>query len=165
MKKGLSMGVVDKYLLMKPFTRGIFEWCILILGGFLANFYFHVLFLPFKVFFTIFGVALYFCGMFIHLLSHKEHKQAHSKVEDIEKIVKTGIYSKVRHPGYLGLILMFFGVAFWFANLVSVVIAIILSILWILTALKEEEYLLRKFGKEYGEYMRKVRWRFIPKIF
>jgi len=51
------------------------------------------------------GISLLILGSIIHGLSHKEHKQAHSKAEDIEKIVTTGIYSKIRHPGYLGLIL------------------------------------------------------------
>jgi protein-S-isoprenylcysteine O-methyltransferase Ste14 len=38
-------------------------------------------------------------------------------------------------------------------------------VLTILTAIKEEKALLEKFGKEYERYMRKVRWRFIPRAF
>jgi protein-S-isoprenylcysteine O-methyltransferase Ste14 len=87
------------------------------------------------------------------------------KVEHIEKIVTGGIYSKIRHPGYLGLILAYFGIAFWFINMIPVIIALILSALYILTALKEEEYLTKKFGNGYEEYRRLVPWRFIPKIF
>lgn len=45
------------------------------------------------------------------------------------------------------------------------IVSIIFSVLLILTALKEEEYLLRKFQKEYEKYMRRVPWRFIPKVF
>ncbi|PMP86529.1 MAG: hypothetical protein C0174_01280 [Thermodesulfobium narugense] len=150
---------------MNPFGRGIFEWCILILGGCLADFYFHILFLPFKIFFITFGITLFICGMIIHWLLHKEHKQAHTKAEHIEKVVTGGIYSKIRHPGYLGLILAYFGVAFLFNNMIPIIIAIILSTLYILTALKEEEYLTKRFKKDYGEYMKRVRWRFIPKIF
>ncbi|AEE14428.1 ERG4/ERG24 ergosterol biosynthesis protein [Thermodesulfobium narugense DSM 14796] len=157
--------MIDRYLLMKPSIRGIFEWGVFILGGYLADFYFHILFLPFKIFFTVFGITLFICGMLIHWLSHKEHKQAHMKVEHIEKIVTGGIYSKIRHPGYLGLILAYFGLSFLFINMIPVVIAIVLSTLYIVTALKEEEYLINKFGKDYEEYMRRVRWRFIPKIF
>lgn len=65
----------------------------------------------------------------------------------------------------MGLILAYFGVAFWFTNMIPVTILVILSVLLILTALREEEYLLRKFRREYEEYMRRVPWRFIPKIF
>lgn len=163
-KKDANMSIIDRYLLMSPSKRGIFEWLMLILGGFVAN-YFHILLLPFNEFFTILGVVFFICGLFIHYLSHKVHKQAHSKTEHIEKIVTTGIYSKIRHPGYLGLILGYFGIAFGFVNLIPIIIAATLSILLVLTALREEKYLLNKFGKEYEEYMRRVKWRFIPKIF
>jgi len=111
------------------------------------------------------GVILFILGLGVHGLSHKEHKQAHSKAEDIKRIITTGIYSKIRHPGYLGLILMYTGMAFWFYSLIPVIIAIIFTVLHVLTALKEEEYLLRKFEEKYSEYMKRVPWRFIPKVF
>jgi len=76
-----------------------------------------------------------------------------------------GIYSKIRHPGYLGLILMYLGVALLFHNILADVVAVILSFLQILTALAEERFLIKKFGEEYKEYMRRVPWRFIPKVF
>jgi len=79
--------------------------------------------------------------------------------------VTTGIYSKIRHPGYLGLILMYLGVAFLFHNILANVVAVILSFLQILTALAEERFLIKKFGEEYKEYMRRVPWGFIPKVF
>jgi len=34
-----------------------------------------------------------------------------------------------------------------------------------LTAMEEEKVLLERFGKEYEEYMRRVKWRFVPKVF
>ena len=80
-------------------------------------------------------------------------------------IVTTGIYSKIRHPGYLGLILMYFGVALLFHNILANIAAVILSFLQILTAFAEERFLIKKFGEEYEEYMRRVPWRFIPKVF
>lgn len=156
--------IFERYLLAKPDIRGIFEWMILVVSG-LYGYCLSVLPLPFSCYFITLGIVVFILGLIIHGLSHKEHRQAHFKTEKIEKLVTTGIYSKIRHPGYLGVILMYFGVAFLLQSLLPLVIAIILSVLHILTALKEEEYLLRKFGKEYEAYMRKVRWRFIPKIF
>jgi len=158
------MNPVNKYLLMKPSTRGIIEWFLLFfVGG--CGYFFSTLILPLNLYFLTLGIALLILGSIIHGLSHKEHKQAHSKAQSIEKIVTTGIYSKIRHPGYLGLILMYFGVAFLFHNILAIVGSIILSSLQILTALAEEKYLIKKLREEYEEYMRRVPWRFIPKVF
>ena len=35
----------------------------------------------------------------------------------------------------------------------------------VMTAVKEEEFLLSKFGAGYEEYMQNVPWRFIPRLF
>jgi len=42
--------------------------------------------------------------------------------------------------------------------------AVLFTTLTCLTAIKEEELLKQRFGKEYEEYARRVPWRFIPKI-
>ncbi len=158
------MKPMNKYFLMKPSTKGIIEWFLLFfVGG--CGYFFSTLILPFNFYFLTLGIGLLISGLVIHGLSHKEHKEAHSKAQNIKKIVKTGIYSKIRHPGYLGLILMYFGVAFLFHNILAFVGAVILSFLQILTALAEEKYLGKKLKKEYEEYVKQVPWRFIPKVF
>ena len=54
---------------------------------------------PFRSFIRIFGFILIISGLWLHGLSYKVHKQAHQKTEKIEKLVTTGIYNKIRHPG------------------------------------------------------------------
>jgi protein-S-isoprenylcysteine O-methyltransferase Ste14 len=66
---------------------------------------------------------------------------------------------------YLSLIVMEFGIVIAWGIVWMLIPAIISSILTILTALKEEQSLLEKFGKQYEEYMKKVPWRMIPKLF
>lgn len=118
--------------------------------------------IPFHLFTKIFGFILILGGLLLHGLSHQVHKQAHRKTEKIEKLVTTGIYSKIRHPGYLGLILVFIGVPFAWGP-ISLFIPAFLSSCWLfVTAKREEEALKDKFGKEYEEYMSKV-GGFIPR--
>jgi len=157
------MRLLDRYLLMKPSLRGVIEWGLLIICG-LYGYSSSFLLLPASLS-TLLGASLFVVGMVIHGLSHREHRQAHAKAEEVEKLVTTGIYSKIRHPGYLGIILAYLGAALCFQNLLAIVIAVILAALHVLTAIKEEEYLLRRFGEEYRKYMMKVKWRFIPKVY
>jgi len=108
-------------------------------------------------------------GYVIHLgYAHKEMKkysvQAHQHSVQVSTLVTSGPYSKVRHPGYLGLVLIYFGFALGFAVVWMVIPAVIFTILTYLTAVKEEELLKERFGKEYEEYARQVPWKFIPRI-
>ena len=61
--------------------------------------------------------------------------------------------------------LAYFGASLCLGSLPALMVASTLTALHVLTAIKEEELLLKKFGREYEEYMRKVRWRFIPGVY
>ena len=85
-------------------------------------------------------------------------------VED-QKIIKNGIYKYIRHPGYLGEILIFFGLGFVTYSILGILGAFIVSLMvYFGEVVPEEEYMLEKFGKEYEEYMKET-FRFIPYIF
>jgi len=101
----------------------------------------------------------------IHYISHKYHRQAHESSEKIERIITYRIYSKIRHSGYLGIILNYLDFALWWGSLLPLIIAIFFTIAMVFTALEEEKYLLRKFGRDYEDYMKRVKWRFVPRIF
>ena len=82
-----------------------------------------------------------------------------------QKIVKDGIYKYIRHPGYLGEILIFFGLGFVTYSLLGILGAFIVSLMvYFGKVIPEEKYMLEKFGKEYEEYMKET-FRFIPYIF
>ncbi|WP_287584458.1 isoprenylcysteine carboxylmethyltransferase family protein [Candidatus Borrarchaeum sp.] len=156
--------LIDKYLLVKPTIRVLIEWPILIVIGIIGTI-FHLLTIPFYPITNILGAIVLIIGVIIHEYSHKIHKQMHQQSEKIEELITKGIYSKIRHLGYFGLILIFFGFAFAWGIVWLLVPVVIFSIFTVLTAIKEEEILKEKFGKEYEEYMRRVPQRFIPKIF
>jgi len=157
-------GLLDKYLLAKPTVRMAIEWPILIGVGIVGT-----IFSPQRISFSpisnIVGIGLLAMGLVIHGSSHRVHKQAHQQSERIERLVTEGLYSKIRHPLYLGLILIYFGFAFAWGIIWILAPTVIFIALTILTAIREEEAMRGKFGREYEEYMRRVPWRFIPRIF
>lgn len=79
-----------------------------------------------------------------------------------ESLNKTGIYSMVRHPLYLGNYLMWIGIVFFTFNFYFVVIVSLAFWLYYERIMfAEERFLERKFGDEYLEWSKKVP-AFIP---
>jgi protein-S-isoprenylcysteine O-methyltransferase Ste14 len=73
---------------------------------------------------------------------------------EIDHLVTKGMYTRIRHPMYLALILIHIGFPLGTGSLLtlsSIIIWIHLILLW---KHWEEENLERKFGKEYSEYKR-----------
>jgi len=100
-----------------------------------------------------------------HGWAHKKHKQAHKDSKEIETIVTTGAFSKIRHPLYLSIIPMNIGIALAFGVMATFILALLTIIHWVLTALTEEAALMKKFPVEYARYKQRVWWRMIPWIF
>ncbi|MHA2184305.1 MAG: methyltransferase family protein [Promethearchaeota archaeon] len=80
-----------------------------------------------------------------------------------EKIVNTGIYSKIRHPQYFGAILAHLGFSILLSSLYSVLSSPFIIVLIYIISWKEEKELLAEFGQEYEEYKKKVPM-LVPKI-
>jgi len=80
-----------------------------------------------------------------------------------QKLVKTGIYSKIRHPIYLSFYLICGGMFLILLDIILLILFIIGGIGLYLQALEEEKELNAYFGKEYEEYMKNT-GRFFAKI-
>jgi len=80
------------------------------------------------------------------------------------ELVTTGIYSKVRHPIYLGIILWQFGFALIFNALYALVFSTVYIFAILIIIKIEEQDILKKYGKEYEKYIKKVPSKLIPKI-
>ena len=156
--------VFNVFFLSNPLYRGMFELFILIGTGICGLVFSWTGFSIFPIS-NILGGILIFLAFAFHLWTEKDHKQAHEHSENIEKIVNTGVYAKIRHPLYLSLILQNIGIALAFGVMITFLMALLTMIHWIVTALKEENMLLQKFPNEYMQYKQKVRWRMIPGIF
>lgn len=80
-----------------------------------------------------------------------------------DKLLTEGIYSRVRHPRYVGAVLGAIAVAF-LANYLAVYVlaALIIPALYVIVVLEEKE-MRDRFGAEYLDYSERVP-RFIPKL-
>jgi protein-S-isoprenylcysteine O-methyltransferase Ste14 len=79
----------------------------------------------------------------------------------MQRVVSTGVYGFVRHPMYLGVILMFIGVPLLLGSIYGLLAALALTIL-LLARILGEERMLTKDLEGYKEYMQKVRYRLVP---
>jgi protein-S-isoprenylcysteine O-methyltransferase Ste14 len=159
----MKKNILDGYLLLSPKIKGLFEWGILIASGILGISLSWTP-LPFEPLSNVIGGILICSGFAFHIYSERFHHQAHQQADEIRQIITTGVYAHIRHPLYLSLIVMDIGIALAFGNIWSLLLAAVISLSMIMTALKEEVFLREKFG-EYGKYMEKVPWRMIPGIF
>jgi protein-S-isoprenylcysteine O-methyltransferase Ste14 len=74
----------------------------------------------------------------------------------VSDIIDSGIYGIVRHPLYLGAIIMFFSHFFFGQNWIVVVGAIVAIVCCYLVILLDEKQNLEKFGDDYKRYMQRV---------
>jgi methanethiol S-methyltransferase len=79
-----------------------------------------------------------------------------------ERLQIAGPYRLVRHPLYLGWILMAFGTTHMTGD--RLLFAFVSTAYLVLAMPLEEAALARQFGDRYVEYRRRVRWRLIPYV-
>ena len=86
-------------------------------------------------------------------------------VDPSHQLVRRGLYAHIRHPGYLGSLLIFAGIGFTFHNWLSLLALFILAFSGFLNRIHvEERVLVTTFGAEYSEYARKTK-RLVPGVY
>ena len=81
------------------------------------------------------------------------------------RLKTNGLYGAVRHPSYLGLLLILLGTGLLTGNAVSLIIVFLPSLIALIYRMQvEESALLAEFGSEYLNYKNKVA-RVIPGIY
>ncbi len=80
-----------------------------------------------------------------------------------DALVTTGIYAHVRHPQYLGFLLLTLGINFLWTTFSTLILWPILALLYYRLAKEEEKDMEAKFGEEYREYKNTVPM-FIPRV-
>lgn len=107
----------------------------------------------------VIGYALVFIG--VGMFAHGWREVYRARKEN--RLVTGGLYRFVRHPQYTGLFVALFGegVVHW-PTLFSLGIFPLIVIAYYFLARKEERDMVRHFGDEYRDYMRRVPM-FIPR--
>jgi protein-S-isoprenylcysteine O-methyltransferase Ste14 len=80
-----------------------------------------------------------------------------------QKVVSTGVYGFVRHPMYLGGILLFIGTPLLLGSLYGILIGLLISFLVAARIIGEEKMLVKEL-EGYTDYRMKVKYRLIPFI-
>lgn len=111
----------------------------------------------------IISVPLILIGSWIAIEGVRTLSLKAAETHYAEKLVTTGIYSKVRHPMHFGWILAHMGMCFIFSALYALLFTPFLLILLYMISKKEEQELVKEFGKEYKNYQKKVPM-LIPKL-
>lgn len=80
-----------------------------------------------------------------------------------QHVISTGVYGFVRHPMYLGGILLFIGTPMLLGSIYGIIIGLILLFLLVGRIIGEEKMLVNEL-EGYEEYKKKVKYRLIPFI-
>ena len=72
-------------------------------------------------------------------------------------LVTTGIYSKIRHPMFIGAILVYIGIVVIFQSIIGFLLVLFILIpFFIYSAIEEEKILSEKFKDKYTAYKKKT---------
>ncbi len=112
---------------------------------------------------SVVGDVLIVLGLLIDFFVFRENSYGASTIQTFEnqKVISTGLYARVRHPMYVGVLVMMIGVplalgSWWGLAILALVIP---ALIW---RILDEEKLLSKDLPGYREYAQKVRYRLVP---
>jgi len=122
---------------------------------------------PWDTFF-ITGAILVIVGLIIRISSILTLKEQFTftvtKIEN-HALIETGLYKMIRHPGYLGQLIIFLGISTSLSNWISVISMIVsVSIGYVYRIRTEEKFLIEQMGVRYIDYQKRTK-RLIPLIY
>ena len=114
---------------------------------------------------SVIGDGLVALGLLVNLIVFKENSFGGSTVAtfDAQKVISTGPYAWVRHPMYVGVLVMMTGVPLALGSWGGLAIlgVVLPGLIW---RIMDEERFLKKELPGYSEYAQKVRYRLVPHV-
>ncbi len=115
-----------------------------------------------------FGILIIIVGLIIRIISIRTLKQyftySVAKAENHELIEKR-FYKFIRHPGYLGQLIIFTGISISLSNWLSVILMLLSILVGYLNRITvEENFMVEQMGVRYSDYQKRTK-KLIPKIY
>lgn len=114
------------------------------------------------------GLILMLFGVVVFLLAvivMKDNWRAGYSYEQNTQLVTKGVYKFSRNPAFVGFDLIYIGCALAFPNILNIIFAFLVVVLFHIQILGEEEFLFKKFGQQYLEYKNNVnRYITLPRL-
>lgn len=105
-----------------------------------------------------------FCGaygLYAEVMRENAWLSRTVEVQEDQRVVDTGLYGVVRHPMYLGVLVLFLSMPLVLGSAVAVVPFLLVP--WVLVKrIRNEERVLETGLPGYGDYRKKVKYRLIP---
>lgn len=124
------------------------------------------IFTSFDLYFQTAGLVISFVGLATMWAAGKILAvEVYAKATEERKMITRGIYAYVRHPFYLHGILIPVGLVLLTLNYLALLLVVFYTEPWsVMKWVREEEQeLLKRYGKEYDDYMKKT-GMFLPRI-
>ena len=114
---------------------------------------------------TALGDVLVIFGFYLVFLVFKENTFASGTIEVVaeQRVISTGPYALVRHPMYIGALVMLVGVPLALGSWWGLLAIIPMTLVLILRLLDEEKFLAKNLAG-YRDYQSKVRYHLFPLI-
>jgi protein-S-isoprenylcysteine O-methyltransferase Ste14 len=118
--------------------------------------------------FFVIGSFLVLTGLIIRVTSIMKLRQQFTytvtRLENHE-LIETGLYKIIRHPGYLGQLIIFLGISVCLSNWLSILLMIIPVLSGYLHRINvEERFMIEQMGEKYLDYRKRTK-RLIPSIY
>jgi protein-S-isoprenylcysteine O-methyltransferase Ste14 len=113
------------------------------------------------------GLGMVLLGViirFVAIATLKSNFSGRLRLRDDHTLVKNGIYQWIRHPAYLGAIIIFLGIPVMFCSILGFMVMFLL-VPYLLHRIKlEERMMTERFGVEYDEYVKSSK-KLIPFLY
>jgi protein-S-isoprenylcysteine O-methyltransferase Ste14 len=150
----------DKYLLTSLFILAAFWFVAMPLDAQILGLSPH-----FPLFIKITGGLLLFPSLYLLIGASIANPYLSTVVriqsDRQQKVVSTGVYSIVRHPQYLGIIMLIIGGPLLLESIMAIIIGISIATILVIRIKGEEKMLIEELDG-YIEYMQKVKFRLLP---